>query len=148
MVDENDLGLFPRLELEAQHRDLDRERGEEHEVVAAEHGVARIPEIGADDQRHHRAAEQAGPGLLDPEAHELVGERGPPAAAGPVANALLDGDEPGERRPDGGRAGLRSVGRALEQAEGRGLRARAMCRDLADAWQKRHCLGNDPRHDT
>src|SRR6202035_1112753 len=74
------------------------------EIVVREPGVARVDEIGRDDQADHDAAEQAGPRLFHAEAEELVDGGGEAPLAGPVAELRLALDETGERRPDGGSA--------------------------------------------
>ena len=79
-------------------------RGDDEEVVAGEPGALGIEQVGADQQRQHQRAEQAGPALLDAEADELVERvRGAPLL-GPGADAGLGLDEAGQRRPDAGRA--------------------------------------------
>ena len=65
--------------------------------------------MGATISGHHGAAEQAGPGLLEAEADELVGEGGRAALAAQWPSAPRR-DEAGERRPVGGGAGLSGSG--------------------------------------
>jgi hypothetical protein len=103
---QDDLGLLQRLQPKGQHGDLDRDPRQKQKVVARERRTTRIPEERADDQRHHRAAEQARPRLLDAETDELVrkGTRWP--LLGPSPDLRLCHDEAGERRPAGGCAGL------------------------------------------
>ena len=101
MVDQDDAGLLPGLELSRQQRGLNGEHAEKQEVVARKHRVRRIEAPGADHQRHRDAAEQAGPGLLDAEAQEFVNRRGPAALRHQQAEAMLAGDEAAQRRPVG-----------------------------------------------
>ena len=70
MEHEDHLGLLPGLQLEGEHGRLDRERGQDQEVVAGEPGALRVEQVGADQQRQHQRAEQARPALLDAEADE------------------------------------------------------------------------------
>ncbi len=104
---ENDLGLLQRLQLERQHTDLDRERGEKEKIVARQRRPARIPQMRTDEQRHHRPAEQAGPSLLHAEAKKLVAEGRRRPLARPMAELRLRIDEGRERRPAGGSARCR-----------------------------------------
>jgi len=46
MEGENDLGLIERLEPEAEHGELDRERRDRQEIVAGEGGTGGIEQIG------------------------------------------------------------------------------------------------------
>jgi hypothetical protein len=108
MIDEDDFGLVKSLEPEKQHARLDRERHQKQEVVARQSGAARIPEIRTDDQCHHGAAEQTGPGLLHAEADELVGEGGCRTLRRPARQPRLAGNERRERRPLGCGTGGRS----------------------------------------
>jgi hypothetical protein len=104
---QDDLGLFERLQAEPEHSGL---RGEEEKIVARQGRVARIDRIDRDQQAHHDAAEQAGPGLLHAEADEFLHEGGGAALAGPMAEPRLHLDEASERRPQGGGAGARAPG--------------------------------------
>jgi hypothetical protein len=102
--DQDHLGFLDRLEAESEHRGLDGEGGQEHEIVTGERGAGRVPTMGRQDERDHQPAEQAGPGLLYAEADEFVdtGARGP--LLRPSPEPLLGGNEAGERGPQRGRA--------------------------------------------
>jgi hypothetical protein len=101
VIDENDLGLVEGLELEKQHAGLNCERHQKQEIVARERGAVRIPEMRADNQRYHRAAEQARPSLLHAEANKLIGEGGCRPLRCPTTQAGLSGNEADQRRPQG-----------------------------------------------
>jgi hypothetical protein len=108
--EQDDFRLVEGLEAEVQHPGLHGERRKEEEVVARQGGIARIDQIGRDDEAHHDAAEQAGPRLLHAEAEEFVDEGSRAPLAGPMAELSLHRNEARERRPDRCRAGARLAG--------------------------------------
>jgi hypothetical protein len=102
-------------EPEKQHACLDRERHQKQEVVARQSGTAQITQIRTDDQCHHGAAEQTGPGLLHAKADELVGKGGCRALRRPARQQRLAGSERRGRRPLGRGTGGRSNGPEIVQ---------------------------------
>jgi hypothetical protein len=123
VVDENDLGLVEGFELEEEHASLDCQRGQKQKVVARQSGAARIPEILVKEQRHHRAAKQASPGLFDAETNELIDEGRRTTPRRPAAEPRFVRDEAPQRRPLGCGACGRSDGWKIVQGRDRkGLR--------------------------
>ncbi|MNI60956.1 hypothetical protein D3C73_1161990 [compost metagenome] len=100
-MEQQDHPEFPEgLEPEADHQNLDHNRGDGQEVVPCEARVVRVPKPGSDDYREQSRSEHTCPGLLQPEHHKL-GEPFPepsPAGAvqvsvGGVVDGLLNGGE-------------------------------------------------------
>jgi hypothetical protein len=87
--------VVPALQPGGEQQGLHADRRQHQEVVAGERRVRRPQVVGADDQREHRRAEQAGPGLLQPEQQELVGPGAEPRALRPGPDARVHGDDAG-----------------------------------------------------
>ena len=98
--DDDDARFAQCLEPQHEHEHLDGDRGEHEKVVARQHGVVGVPELGRDEHRQERCAEDARPGLLEHEHDEFDGTRAPPVfgctvehSMGPRVDARLDGGE-------------------------------------------------------
>jgi len=122
MEQKDGLGLFERLHPEGQQESLDRQGGQEQEIIARQRGVAGIREIGGDQQGAHEAPEEAGPALLDAEPKELVeaGGKGSASLCG-LPQALLGLYEPFDRRPEMGGAFRTRRGTAKEHGTPKAL---------------------------
>jgi hypothetical protein len=95
MEDEDHQRLVPAFQLQGQQGGLDGDRRQDQEIVAGDRGVLGPQQLGADQQGQHQRAEQAGPGLLQPEQQELIGIAVP-------ARAPRPGPGPVVQRRDGG----------------------------------------------
>ena len=78
-------GLAQILQPEDQHRGLQRHRPDHQGVVAGQRRVRGPEDVGEEDDRQHRAAEHARPGLLQAEHQEL---EQPPPGSRPVGERL------------------------------------------------------------
>src|SRR5690606_5821676 len=77
---------------------LDRKRGEEQEVVARQPLLVRPPQPRRHDQRQHRAAEQACPGLFKAEDEKLDRRARQAPRRPPVEHRVGGGVDPGFER--------------------------------------------------
>jgi hypothetical protein len=102
VVDENDFGLVEGFKLEQKHAGLNSERRQKQKIITRQRDARWVPQVSSNQQRHHRATEQASPGLFDAKTNELVGKGRRAATRRPPAEPRLAGDEAPQRRPLGG----------------------------------------------
>ncbi len=88
MEDQDDLGFRQGLQPKKEHRELNRQRGDEQEIVARQPQRVRRQELRADDQGQHQPAEQAGPGLFQAEDQKLDQRAGDAALRQAVEHAV------------------------------------------------------------
>ena len=94
MIDQDHLGLVPRLQPSCEQRELNRDHAEKQEVVAREHSVRRIEAPDRDHQADGDAAEQAGPALLEAETKQFIRPSGPPPPRHQETETPFARDEP------------------------------------------------------
>ena len=99
---QDDLGLFPCLQLCREHQRLNAQRRKNQKVVARQRRAFGIPQVRGNDQRQHDRAEKAGPGLLYAKAREFVDETHQRLLRRPMCQPRLAGDEARQGLPEGG----------------------------------------------
>src|SRR5579863_2381872 len=143
MEQQNDFRFSESLESRHEHKNLDRHRGDDEKIVARQNCMRRIEKMRGDKQRDHRAAEQAGPGLLRAEAQKLIERRSHrPRRDSALTEPSFKADETDNRRPEPRRTLRRH--RIFGQRHGHGGFYRAEKRQSASIGMSRRKSGAKP----